>query len=1215
MLNMRSVPVSLAYAGLLLLCCAGAAPALAQAEVHRVALHQQLGGDASAQALARIITLDLRDVPLVDALEEIGRKADLPLVYSRAMLPADRRVSLQARQITAERALTRLLEGTTLELRSMPSGQIVIVPTRTAERVGPAELAMRLTSVSDLRSGLLPSAVVVQATLQGQVSDVTTRQPIIGANVTVVGTQLGTITGADGRFQILNVPAGSQTVRVRMIGYGVIERTIEVVTGQVVVVNFEISPEAVALAEIVAVGYGTQRREHLTGAVDRVGSEMLENRSMPNVTQGLQGVIPNVNIPLLDGKPIQSPQINVRGTTSIGQGGSALVLIDGVEGDPSMLNPNDIASVSVLKDASSAAVYGARGAFGVVLITTKRPAQDGFSITYGSNYGRRQPTVPANYVTDGYTWARMFNESFLNWEGTLPQNVNKTMVFSQEYLAELERRSRDPSLPRMEVGPDGRYVYYESTDWYGLLYKDALPTMEQTLAVSGSTDRASFMVSGRYLGQDGLFRYSSDDYRMLNLRAAGTLQLYPWLQINNNLNVSNRTYYNPLNVGEGGGIWRNLADEGHPLSPMLNPDGTLTHSAAYTVGDFYHGKNGMTLERGLLRNTTGATAQFFNDRFTVNSDFSFQNSFDDELRRRVEIPYSRAPGVVEWLGTQYNDLRNTNDKSLYLAGNLYGDYQNLFRDRHQVNVVLGTNYEESTFERLQAQRNGLIFPDARNINLALGQSIVTAGNYEKWAILGGFSRLNYIFDERYLLELSGRYDGSSKFPASERYAFFPAVSAGWRVSNERFWPVPRHIISDLKLRGSYGSMGNGNIGAYAFQEIFNISQSGRVLNGLQPRTTSAPSVLPDGLTWETVTTQNAGLDVEMVSGKLQFTGDVFSRLTTDMYTIGMTLPATFGATSPRGNYADLKTTGWEAMLNWRDGFTLANRPFNYSIRLTLADHRAEILKYNNPDKFLNDYYAGMRLGEMWGFITDGFFTSEDEIAGHADQSLYRSHSSGRIQVGDIKLRDVNGDGRINTGDNTFDNPGDRVVIGNTTPRYRFGMNLGANWRNMFFSTFFHGVGKQDWYPRYESNAFWGQYNRPYGDIPSWHLNEGMIWSPENPNTLFPRYASRLANRSEGILRQPQSKYVMNAAYVRLSNFQIGYNLPPNLTQRLGSSAARVYLSGDNLWTWSPLYRIVNNIDVENATAPSDQMFTSSNAGDGYNYPMLKGYNIGLSVTF
>ena len=1053
-------------------------------------------------------------------------------------------------------------------------------------------------------------------TIRGVVTEATTGAPVAGARVAIALTQLGANTDAGGRFTIANVPDGTHAVQARMIGFSVLERTVTVANGQVATVNFELSRQAVLLDAVVAVGYGTQRRGNVTGAVDQVSAQALENRPMANLTQGLQGVLPNVNIRLLDGRPTQAPRINIRGTTSIGQGGNALVLIDGVEGDPSLVNPNDIESVSVLKDAAAAAVYGARGAFGVLLITTKKPTSDGFSITYETRYGSRTPTVPAGYVTDGYTYAKMFNESFFNFEGTFPQNVNKTQTFSQQYLTEFERRSKDPSLPKIEVGPDGQYIYYTNTDWYGLLYKDRTPTTEHSLSVSRSTDRASFLISGRYLDQPGLFRYSSDDYRMLNLRASGTLQLYPWLQMDNTLMVSNRKYFNPLNIGEGGGIWRNIADEGHNSAPMLNPDGTLTWSGAYTVGDFYYGKNGSELTRNLVRNTTGLTGTFFDSKFKLKGDFSFQNTNDDEMRRRVEIPYSRTPGVIEYLGTATNDLRNLNDKGVYLASNLYGEYANRFAERHSVNVVLGTNYEQSTFNRLDVTRNGLIFPDAENINLALGQSITTGGNYEKWASLGGFSRVNYDFDERYLLELAGRYDGSSKFPSNQRYAFFPSLSFGWRPSREPFWKVPENLVSDLKFRGSWGSMGNGNIAAYTFNELFNITKSTRILNGIQPQYTGAPGVLPDGLTWETVTTRNAGVDLEMLAGKLQFTGDLYSRRTTDMYTIGMTLPATFGATSPRGNYADMKTDGWEAALSWQDRFNLKSRPFGYDIRFTLADHQSEILKYNNPDKFLTDYYVGQKVGEIWGYVTEGFFTSDQDIASHATQSLFRAHASGRWQVGDIKLKDMNGDGAITPGRNTADDPGDRIVIGNTTPRYRYGINLGANYRNVFVSTFFQGVGKQDWYPTPESNAFWGQYNRPYGLVPNWHLKPGMIWTPENPNSFLPRYASRLSNNAAGVLRAPQTKYVMNAAYLRLKNLNVGYNLPTRFSSRLGANAARVYVTGDNLWTWSPLYKYADNIDVENATAPSDQYANpGGNSGDGYNYPMLRSWNIGVTVTF
>jgi hypothetical protein len=306
---------------------------------------------------------------------------------------------------------------------------------------------------------------------------------------------------------------------------------------------------------------------------------------------------------------------------------------------------------------------------------------------------------------------------------------------------------------------------------------------------------------------------------------------------------------------------------------------------------------------------------------------------------------------------------------------------------------------------------------------------------------------------------------------------------------------------------------------------------------------------------------------------------------------------------------------------------VASRPFGYNVRLTLSDNTSEILKYNNPDRFLTDYYAGQKVGEIWGYVTEGFFSSDAEIAAHADQSLFKSHTSGKIQAGDIMLKDVNGDGKINPGLNTVGDPGDRVVIGNITPRYRYGINLGANYRNVFVSTFFQGVGKQDWYPSPESNAFWGQYNRPYGFVPEWHLKPGMIWSPENPNSFLPRYASRLSNNAAGILRQPQSKYVMDASYLRLKNLQVGYNLPARLSSRIGAKSTRVYVTGENLWTWSPLYKYADNIDVENATAPSDRQFVTNpntlnasgaftdNSGDAYNYPMLRSYNIGATVTF
>lgn len=971
-----------------------------------------------------------------------------------------------------------------------------------------------------------------------------------------------------------------------------------------------------ALSDVVVVGYGTQKKVNLTGAVDQVSGDVFDNRSVPNTTQGLKGVVPNLNIILGDGKPIQSPAFNIRGNTSIGQQGNALVLIDGVEGDPAMLNPNDIANISILKDAASAAIYGARGVFGVVLITTRNASKEKSSVTYSANYSIKEPTTVPDFVTDGYVFAKMFNESWTAWNdySQTPQNVNKTVKFSPAYLAEYEKRAQNPDLPKVDINSNGEYVYYGNTDWYKELYKDHNSSMEHNIAFSGSSGKSSFYVTGRYFGQEGLFRYNSDDYKMYNFRAKGSIQLYPWLTLDNNTDYSNMTYHNPLNVGEGGGIWRNIGDEGHNMAPMFNPDGTLTYSAAYTVGDFWYGKNGIDMDRRVIRNTTGFTASFLNNKLRVKGDFTVRNTDNNEKRIRVPVPYSRKPGVIEYVGTNTNDLQETGRETQYLAANLYAEYETRFNRVHYFKAMAGYNYEQSTYKMVQTLRNGLIYENAQDINLALGQAITTAGEYEQWAINGGFFRVNYGFKDRYLVEVNGRYDGSSKFPSNERYAFFPSISAGWRLSNESFWNIPRTIISDVKIRASYGSLGNGNIRPYSFLEQFRIEQSGRVLNGVRPQKTGQPGVIPDGLTWETATTQNIGLDVSLLSNRLTFTGDAYIRNTKDMFTLGMPLPNVFGTDVPKGNYADMRTKGWEISVSWRDKINVGSKPLSYQVRVILSDYQSEITKFNNPDKKLtgtDNYYVGQKLGEIWGYVTEGYFTDKN-IGDARFMKLYKGSTSGQFKPGDIKFKDLDGNDTINTGANTVLNPGDRKIIGNSTPRYTFGINLDLDWNGFFFSTFFQGVGKQDWWPGTEAATFWGQYNRPYNKIPTWQL--GKIWSEENPDAYLPRYRGYAAQSSGALLAQAQTKYLQNIAYIRMKNIQLGYNLPAGLISRIGMASARVYVSGENLWSWSPLYRITKDLDVE-STGESDRVLTNGTNGNGNNYPMLKSITFGLNVTF
>ena len=1070
----------------------------------------------------------------------------------------------------------------------------------------------------------LTSQSQTNATVTGIVRD---EAGAVMPNVTVTATsesnsalQKSTISNDKGVFTFNQLVVGTAyRISASHVGYQEqVTRNYRVNAGEnnAIAISLVASAKA-ALEEVIVVGYGTQKRANATGAVDQISSKVLENRPVTNLSQGLQGLLPNLNLRMGDGKPTQSPSFNIRGATSIGQGGNALVLIDGFEGDPSLLNPNDVETVSILKDAASAAIYGARGAFGVVLITTKKGMKGRTNITYSSNYAIKSPIIRPDFVTDGYLWSKMFSEAFINGDGAFPQNANKTQKFSQAYLDEFKRR-KESGQPynQIEINPTtGEYTYYGSTDYYGELYKRNTPAFENNISVTGGGDKATFLVSGRFLKQDGLFRYNSDDYDMKNIRARGSIEVFPWLTIENNTDYSTMNYHNPINVGEGGGIWRNIADEGHPTMPLFNPDGSLTFSSAYTIGDFAYGKNGIDTRREVLRNITGLRSRFFNNKFRVNADFTFRNTDNNRDQKRVQVPYSNFKGVTSFIGTTTNDLLVDNRNTRYLATNIYAEYENDFGNDHHLKAMVGYNYEQSTFRRVSVQRNGIIFENANDLNLAAGQAINTGGGYEQWAIVGGFSRLNYSFKDRYLIEVNARYDGSSKFPSNQQYGFFPSVSAGWRINKESFWSVPNSAISDLKLRASYGSLGNGNIASYAFQEVFNISQSGVILNGTRPQTTRNPAVVPEGLTWETSTTSNFGLDVATLSGRLSFSGDAYIRKTTDMFTTGLTPPAVFGAGVPRGNYADLTTKGWEASLTWNDRIGKGEKVFSYNARLTLSDNKSTIDRYNNPEKFLNDFYEGQTLGEIWGYETEGFFIDAADVAAHAKQNPQMRASPTNLWFpGDIKLRDMNKDGLINVGENKAGNSGDRKIIGNSAPRYMYGVNLGADWNNISFSVFFQGVGKQQWYPSTEAEMFWGQYNRPYNNIPTFHL--GNMWTPENTNAYFPRTMSRAAsNSTTRTLGVAQTRYLQNVAYMRMKNIQVGYNLPSGLISRIGARSLRIYFSGENLFTLSPMYKIVKNtIDVENAVA-ADQDLNSGNAGDGYNYPLLKSFSFGVNLTF
>lgn len=1049
-----------------------------------------------------------------------------------------------------------------------------------------------------------------------------------GAGILVKGTTNGQITGADGTATLTNVAPDAVLV-VTFVGY----QTVEVpVKGRA---NVSVTLEdSLTLDEIVVVGYGTQKKANLTGAVDQVGSETFEGRSNANLTQMLQGQIPNLNLKFKDGRPNSSPSYNIRGTTSIGQGGSALILIDGVEGDPSLLNPNDIESVSVLKDAASSAIYGSRAPYGVVLITTKTAKQGKPTVSYQANLTFEQPTTIPDYVSNGYTWADHFYKAYYNYNLSNPSGINKTMEFSTAWLAEYQRRNETGNYEVLvsdgSIGTAGRWLYFiEGEDYIGKLYRNHMTSQTHNISVSGSDDKFDYYVSGRYYGNNGIFDtdVNPESYKILNGRMKMGYKVTPWLRISNNTDISWTKYVMPQTYSEGNGnIWRNIADEGHPCSPIWNPDGTLSHSAVYSVGDYLYGHSNRGYINRQVKTTFAAQAKFLDDRLRLNADFTYRNKDFNTTVKKVKSEFSRYEGTTETISGTQSYLSETIRNYEYLATNEYVEFEDTFAGKHYFKALLGYNYEQETYKNTYSYNDDLLTPDVTNINLAMGiDNRSITGDYYRWRTVGAFARINYAFADRYLIEVNGRYDGSSKFPQRQRWAFFPSVSVGWRLTEEPWFKVSKDALSNIKFRASFGALGNSNVGNYAYDETFSFD-NGRIINGAKVRYTSAPAPIPESLTWETAQTLDFGLDMSFLKGRLSFTGDYYIRKTLDMYTVGPTLPDVFGASSPKGNYAEMTTKGYEITVRWNDSFNLAGKPFNYGLKASLVDYKSIIDKFNNRKKELStaayntNYYAGMVVGEIWGFVSNGLWQNQDEIdaaeagALAAGQKYYnplmQTSKTYKLYPGDIKFEDLNGNGYIDRGQNTVDDPGDRKIIGNSEPRYIYSFGIDLEWNNIFLSAFFQGVGKQDWYPSNEASVIWGQYNRPYAQMPKWHLNN--YWTEDNPDAYLPRYAGYYAPFYKGT-NNANTRYLMDVSYIRLKNLQVGYTLPSKWTDAIRMKKVSIFFSGENLWTWSPMYKYTRDIDVTANIYGTDSVLSST--GDGFNYPTLRSYSLGLNITF
>ncbi len=1048
-------------------------------------------------------------------------------------------------------------------------------------------------------------------------------EPLAGVTVLVEGTSRGTSTDAQGGFVLPAAP--DETLAFSYLGY----KTQRMKAGTRTRMEVVLEEDQNLLDEVVVVGYGTQTRRNIIGAVENLSGKALENRANGYLIRSLQGQVPGLNITMVDGKPTRSATINIRANTqSIGAGGAALCLIDGVEGDLTAMNPEDVESISVLKDASSTAVYGARGAFGVVLVTTKKASQEKISVDYSGSVSIISETVRPQYETDSGIWYENFMNSYVGYSHHLPTGINNFFPWTQSWEDEFKKRLNDPDKSYLDWGlnSSGQYQYYgQGTDWYNLFYRKHTTAHQHNIRVSGGGKTSSFIVSARYYEQDGMYRIGDEKFHQFNVRAKGTVNITKWLTLENNTDFVRRFYHQPQTSIRSLTVGRNIEHQGFPLTKVTNPDGSWTAAAVYT--SYAHMAEGNTYRDDLkfdMKNTTSLTLHLIEDVLVAKADYSYL--FNHSRRNDVisQVSYSNGPGLMIQYPTS-STMRTTEAQTEYHSANANLSFTPRLPEDHSLNVMAGWNIEHKSSRNFYMGRDGLIIEGKPNYSLMNGVNyILQDNNSYDWGFVGLFYRASYGYKGKYLAELSGRYDGSSKFPSKERWGFFPSASVGWRMSEERFMK-DISWIDNVKWRFSYGMAGNGNVAPYKYMELLSFAKAGLIVDGSQRTYTSAPSsVLPANLTWETASTLNLGLDLNFLNNRLSFVGDIYQKETTDMFVTGAELPAVTGYAAPYGNNADMRTRGYEFTLGWRDSFRLGSKPFNYNIRFSFWDSKSFITKYTSksntlPTLYANAYYEGMELGEIWGYHVLGLFATDEEAQDWgltAQEKTFWSGDNKSWNAGDLKFADLNDDGIVDNGSNRLDDHGDLRKIGNSSPRYHYGINFSANWNGIDFAVFFQGVGRRDWYPAGESGLFWGQYNRAYGYSLPWQ--NATRWSEENldPNAYWPRLRGSLAASGRGTLRAANDRYLQKARYCRLKNISLGYTLPQSISRKICMEKLRIYVSGENLFFWSPLKKYAKNFDPEMITAgDADFSAKTGTDGQGYGYPMTKSVTIGLNVSF
>ncbi len=1057
--------------------------------------------------------------------------------------------------------------------------------------------------------------------VHGRVTDAA-GEPLIGVSVAISGTQQGTITDIDGNYELEAANIGE--LEFSYIGY----KSHKEKANKRAEINVTLAEDNQLLEEVVVVGYGTQRKANLTGAVASVSMEdQVDSRPITNIGDGLQGATPGLTITNTSGRIGETPQFRIRGAvgTLLNESGSQpLILVDGVEiSDVSMVNPDDIKDISVLKDAASSSIYGTRAAFGVILITTKSgTALDRkFTISYSNNFSWATPTALPE-AAKSYEGASMALQA-------RNRRVPGTTVFTNscgltwdaediEYMKEWDRMYSGLDLGQeMVLGRDfliknGAPHFYRSWNAADEYVKDWSFSQQHNLSVGGTVGSTNYYVGLGYMGQGGVVKVNPDDYKRYSINFGTETDINKWVRVRTKALYTRTNLETPFNFGT------TSYDALYYLYrwPTIMPYGTyqgkpFRNSLAETAA-----ANMDTDIKDYMRVSVGATFTLGIPDLTLDVDYTYNLDNEDKTMRGGTVGgwdfWSGSMSLVDnWASASRNKIDRYIWHTNYHAGNAVLRYKHTWNEAHNFSAFLGYNIEYKETEYTNAEKRDLLDMNKAEISLATGENYIY-GSHSSWAIMGAFARVNYNYKNRYLVELNGRLDGSSRFPKDQQWGFFPSGSLGWVASEENFWEVMKPYWSFWKVRASYGSIGNQDIGDNRFRSILTSSESGWLIGGTNNLTFSLPTALASGFTWETIKTIDAGTDMRFFNDDLGLTFDWYRRINDAMVVGGEEVPSSFGASAPYQNAAQLTTNGWELALDYHHRFA---NGFQLNLTANLSDARTFITKHPRSANSVIDgsNYVGKEIGEIWGFTTDRLFQEDDFNAdgtlksGIASQAYFEK-SSGYGYVygpGDVKYKDLDGDGQITWGKKTANDHGDWSIIGNSTPRYEYNFTIGAEWYGIDLRIFFQGVGKRD---------YWATGTMM---IPGWNFSEGAYyahqtdyWTPENTNAWYPRLTE--TNQpgqysAAGFNFLCQTRYLLDMSYLRLKNVTIGYSLPKKVLKKMHFEKFRIYFSGENIAEFDHLGNLP--IDPETATSTGD----GGSMGWGRIYPFTRKMSCGLQI--